>query len=341
MIEPTRVSSFISLPELGEPRPTLREVIQIAKTINRAAGLTILGQMNLFLGAAAIKEDLENDFDARWKAQEHLIRTTISARRLRILKDHLLTAHLRDRIVFHRSQLLSAIKLVALFGEPVRGNMLLSRDDLDVLTEFALAINSLSDFGAIPSGKDGGRELAAQLAPARELENLPRIDNGLVRSRRMLGRILNSKQQMPVAKDLEQLFVFLTKGFSFDAFRDMLFGIFSHFQAASTSNLEEFRQHAFLNPNATGNPVSGPLFQQFLSNLAIDFEEFPGAVGHIKDERVLTLDLTVFRTRPIWRFSPNSYLCIDPCFLVEKFSSGFYWTVNAALDSLTRRDLYR
>ena len=332
-----RVSSFISLPELGEPKPTLREVIQITKTINRAAGLTVLGQMNLFLGAAAIKEDLESDLDVRWKAQEHLIHTTVSERRLRILKEHLFTSHLGDRIVFHRSQLLSAIKLVALFGEPVRGNMLVSRDDFGVLTELALAINSLSDFGSIPSGKVGARDLAAQLAPARELENLPRIDNGLVRSRRMLGCILRSKQQMPLARELEQLFVFLTRGFSFDAFRDMLFGIFSYFQATSTTSLEQFRQHAFFNPNATGNPVSSPLFEQFLSNLAVDFDELPGTVGRIKDERTLTLDLTAFRTRPIWRFSPNSYLCVDPCLLVERLASSFYWTVNAALDTDARR----
>jgi hypothetical protein len=102
-------------------------VNQIAKTVNRSAGVTVLGQMNLFLGAASIKEDLESDRDVRWKAQEHLIRTTVSERRLRHLKDKLFTAHLRDRVVFHRSQLLAAIKLVALFGEPVRGNMLESQ----------------------------------------------------------------------------------------------------------------------------------------------------------------------------------------------------------------------
>ena len=108
--------------------------------------------MNLFLGAATIKEDLESDREVRWKAQEHLIRTTVSERRLRILKGQLFTAHLSDRIVFHRSQLLAAIKLIALFGEPVRGNMLVSRDDFGVLTELALAINSLSAFSSIPSG---------------------------------------------------------------------------------------------------------------------------------------------------------------------------------------------
>ena len=153
----------------------------------------------------------------------------------------------------------------------------------------------------------------------------------------MLGRILSRKQQMPLARELERLFVFLTKGFSFDAFRDMLFGIFSYFQAVSTSSLEEFQRRAFFNPNATGNPVSGPLFQQFLSNLAVDFDELPATVGRITDARALKLDLTAFRTRPIWRFSPDRYLCIDPCFLVEKLASGFYWTVNAALDTDDRR----
>lgn len=222
MIKPPKVAAYISLPELGQPKPTLRDVVQIAKTINRSAGLTVLGQMNLFLGAASIKQDLEKDADARWKAQEHLIRTTVSDLRLKILKAKLFKALLRDRVVFHRSQLLAAIKLVALFGEPVRGNMLAARDDFGVLTELALAINSLSEFDPLPSGSLGAREMAAQLAPSRELENLPRLDNSLVRSRRMLGDILKKKQWMPLAKELEQLFVFLTNGFSFDAFRDIL-----------------------------------------------------------------------------------------------------------------------
>ena len=337
MLKPPRLGAFISLPELGEPKPTLREVIQIAKTINRSAGLTVLGQMNLFLGAASIKENLDSDSDAKWKAQEHLIRTTVSERRLRNLKDKLFAASQKDRIVFHRSQLLAAIKLVALFGEPVRGNMLVTRDDFGVVTELALAINSLADFGPIPMGRLGARPLAAQLAPSRELENLPRIDNALARSWRMLGDILKRNQWMPLAGELEQLFVFLTDGFSFDAFRDMLFGVFSYFRAVSTVSLEEFGRSAFFNPYAPGNIISGPLFEQFLANLSVDFGELPGSFGSVGDERTLMLNLTPFRTRPVWRFSPESYLCVDPCLLVEKLASGFYWAVNQALDSDGRR----
>jgi hypothetical protein len=99
MIKPPRVGAYISLPELGELKPTLRDVVQIAKGINRSAGLIVLGQMNLFLGAASIKEDLDKDPDAKCKAQEHLLRTTVSARRLAILKNKLFSAHLRDRVV--------------------------------------------------------------------------------------------------------------------------------------------------------------------------------------------------------------------------------------------------
>jgi len=40
------------------------------------------------------------------------------------------------------------------------GNRLESRDDLDVLAELALGVNSLNDFGEIPSGPASLRYLA-------------------------------------------------------------------------------------------------------------------------------------------------------------------------------------
>jgi hypothetical protein len=113
MHRPPRVGAVVALPELGEPRPTLADVVRLAKQINRQAGLTMLGQFNLLLAAAALRERLDSDEDARWKAQELLLRTTISQRRLNQLRGKLQDAHLRDRPLFHRGQLLAAIKLVA------------------------------------------------------------------------------------------------------------------------------------------------------------------------------------------------------------------------------------
>src|SRR3989442_13915004 len=106
LLKPGRIGTVIDFPQIGDPKPTFREFVQIAKRINREAGLNILGQLNLMLSIAAIKEDLESDADIRWKTQELLIGTTISQPRLNQLKRRLAHDHLRDRVIFHRRQLL-------------------------------------------------------------------------------------------------------------------------------------------------------------------------------------------------------------------------------------------
>lgn len=332
MLITPRVGRVIDLPLIGDPKPSFREVVQIAKRINRDLGTKMLAQMNLFLAVAAIQEDLERDNHARWKIQERLIATTVSEERLQQLKHHLRAAHLRENVIFHRAQLLAAIKLVALFGDPVAGNKLESREDLNVVTELALAINSLLNFGPIPDGTEAVvRHLAPQLAPARELENVPRIDHAIVRSHLMLGPILDAKRDLPLASELEQLFVFLTRGFAFEPFQNVLFGAFAYFQSLSLTDLPKFQREAFMNPHAPNNIIAGPLLEQFLANLALDAGDIPGLVPAIKDERALFFDQTFFRANPVWRYSPEHYLCVDLCFVVEKLASGFYWAVNKAL----------
>lgn len=295
MLKPPRIGRVIDLPLIGEPRPTLREIVQLAKTINRDAGVKVLAQMNLFLGVAAVQEDLERDADARWKAQQSMVAATVSERRLRQLKAKLGKAHLRENIVFHRAQLMAAIKLVALFGDPTRGNRLESRDDAAALTELALAINSLMDFGPAPdSPTQTIRYLAPLMAPARELDDLPRIDNALFRSWHMLGDLLPRRSGMPGAGNLEQLFVFLTNGFSFEAFQTVMFGLFAYFQSLTLENLPRFQREAFLNPYAPGNIISPGIFEQFLNTLSIDASDLPGLVPSIANEKSLLLDTTFF-----------------------------------------------
>jgi hypothetical protein len=332
LLKNPRAGLVIDLPLIGDPKPTFREVVQIAKRINRDLGVTMLAKMNLLLGIAAIKEDLSGDADVRWKTQERLIADTVSERRLNQLKDKMRHAHLRDNMIFHRAQLMAAIKLVTLFGDPCRGNRLESRRDLDILTELALAINSLLNFGEIPDGpRATARHLAPQLAPSRELENLPRIDNALVRSNRMLGTLLEARRHEPLAPELERLFVFLTNGFSFDRFQNVMFGVFAYFQSLPVNDIGQFQGQAFMNPYAPGNVIMGPLFEQFLAHLSIDVGNVPGQMPAVKDERSLFYDMTFFRERPVWKYSSRHYLCVDPCFIVEKLASGFYWAVNQAL----------
>ena len=47
MIHPPKLGIFIDLPLIHEPKPSLAEVIRLAKAINREAGLALLGKMNL------------------------------------------------------------------------------------------------------------------------------------------------------------------------------------------------------------------------------------------------------------------------------------------------------
>jgi hypothetical protein len=194
------------------------------------------------------------------------------------------------------------------------------------------------DFGPAPdSATHTVRHLAPIMAPARELEDLPRIDNALVRSWYMLGDLLKQRADMPGAENLERLFVFLTNGFSFQRFQTVMFGLFAYFQSLSLENLPRFQREAFLNPYAAGNIISSGIFEQFLQNLSIDASDLPGALPPLENEKSLLLDTTFFRAFPVWRYSPEAYLCVDLCFIVEKLASGFYWAVNQALDTKQRK----
>ncbi len=204
---------------------------------------------------------------------------------------------------------------------------------MDVLADFALAINGLLDERAMPRDLKALYQLAPTMAPSQELENLPRIDNAIVRSHLMLGEHLQDRIDLPLAKHLEQLFVFLSNGFDFETFQSFMFGIFAYFQALPAANLPRFLKDAFLNPHAPGNVIGGPLLEQFLANVAVDISAVPHLMPPLDDERTLLFDHRFIRANPVWRYSPRHYLCVDPCFVVEKLAAGFYWAVNKALDT--------
>lgn len=66
------------------------------------------------------------------------------------------------------------MKLIALFGTPTGGNTLDRRDDLDVIGELTLIINSMFDFESFEAARDDqGRisEVAMQMRPLFELNN--------------------------------------------------------------------------------------------------------------------------------------------------------------------------
>lgn len=329
------IGKFIDLQVLGLPKPTLRDVIQIAATINRRSALPLLGQINLLLSTAAITHAMEGDSKARARVQEMLLRDTISQRRLDQIRGSLPPpAPLNEWALFHRRQVLASIKLVALYGQSSGGNKLDSRDGLDALAELALHVNSLNDFGAFPQQHSAALcELAAQLAPAVEFDNLPRIDNAFARNRRMLQDLLALHQTPELARHLDRLFVVLTGGLSLETYRDLTFGLWAYCQSLSTTSILDFQGRAFFNPHG-GTPFISPvLYEQLFRNIALDIDALPTAIGPIRNERELLLDHTIFRRYPVWRHDPEHYLCIDSYLLADKLAAGLYWSINHALES--------
>jgi hypothetical protein len=332
---PAGVQLVIGRERLGEPMATLREAIEIAAAVNREVGLELLGQLNLFLGVAAQKDSQVGGDEHSVVAQRQLISETISKRRLEQLRRALAGASMASNLLFNRQQMLASIKLVARFGSTSGGNQFASHADFELLVELALAVNSLvGSYGnAIPHGMAGLRELATQLAPTRELLDYPRLDHAFARNYEMLGPLLDRHRHHDGAHHLERLFVFLTQGLGFDAYRDVIFSLLAYTQSLSTTSIGDFQARCFINPHGPDSVFSGPLLEQFLTNVCLDLSRVPDEVGDIRDERHLLLDTLVFRKYPVWRATPERYLCFDPYFLVEKLSVGFYWAVNRALGS--------
>jgi hypothetical protein len=89
-----RISTVVSLDQLGYPKPSIRDAIHLASRINRDAGLLMLARFNLVQSVAAINAELTGNVQSRVRAQEKLISLAISERRLRELKDKLRNASL-------------------------------------------------------------------------------------------------------------------------------------------------------------------------------------------------------------------------------------------------------
>src|SRR5205085_787399 len=52
-------------------------------------------------------------------------------------------------------------------------------------------------------------------------------------------------------------------------------------------------------------------------------------------------DFVVFRKSPLIELSDGSLLCVDPAFLLEKLSAGFYWTIINSLPEQDRRPAFQ
>lgn len=320
---------YVSIDQLGYPAASVRDVVQLAKSFNRDAGLVILGTYNLALSLSAVRERLDGGRGERLRAQQALLRNSISEPRLRELKDKLGNADLVLRPIFHRAQLLTMIKLIARYGSPTGGNRLERRDDFDSVAELGLLVNSLWLFEDRTG--DAGEFIAPVLAPSLELENPPSVAESLVRSHEMLVRHLPAfSASHRFARHVERAFLFTT-ALNFTELIDLTFALWSYYSSLSVEEIVADQRRAHFNPFAPGGIVSGQQMTKLLSLVSIPFGEVPGVAGEADEPGFLT-EFTALRQQPVWKFGDDNYLCIDPSFVQERLSSGVYWTVMNSLD---------
>lgn len=331
-----RISAVISLAELGYPKPTWDDARQLVQGLNREASLIVLAQFNLLLAVASIQSYQNNDLGIRRFAQEKIISHIISAKRLGEIRKKVGNADLVDRILAHRSMLMAALRLVAVHARAEGGNKLESRDDFDVLGELALILNSVTE----PSGDQlTPADIAAQIAPSREIENHPDLGLTLARNERMLTVHLKERAKgesaAEIANRAEQVFTIATNGFNFESFRDLMFAMFAFYSTLDLQSVLKDQGITYLNPQDPRNIINADILERFLAQQAISFADVPAFLAHGGSDDHLLSDFTAFRQKPFWKFTNGHYLCVDPAFLMDKLAEGTYWWV---LDGLGPED---
>jgi len=172
---PRKLISAISLYDLGQRKPSPEELVGMAKRFNYEAGAAFLARLNVCLSLAMASSDDKVVVEAHKK----LTSNVLSPSRLQEIVSAVGDKLYQSAILLNRAQLLSGIKLLALYAQREGGFTLETEVERHQVGELALAINSFygPDVGE-PNWPAG--DVSVQLTASAELNNPEPILNGLV-----------------------------------------------------------------------------------------------------------------------------------------------------------------
>ena len=325
----------ISFYDLGQRKPSSEELVEMAKRFNYEAAAEFLARLNVYLSLAIDSGDEKVFADVQEKLTVSVLSPTRLQEVLRIFGDKLY----RTAIVLNRTQILAGIKLLALYAPREGGSTLETQADRYQVGELALAVNSFygPDLGE-PNWPAG--DVSAQLTASAELSNSETILNGLVRTRCLLGPVLDDYLHRLKGQDppppFERIFTLLN-GLSFRDFLDItLYLYFEH--SRMLDELMATEQMAYVDVKAPKRYVSGEKLKSWAELMAASLDDMPSFVRGSEVDLAFFFDMTMFRRFPLWRSGSHRYFLIDAIFLAERLSSyGFYWTVvNGLVDDRLR-----
>jgi hypothetical protein len=114
---------------------------------------------------------------------------------------------------------------------------------------------------------------------------------------------------------------------------DLTFGVWAYYNSLTITDIVEAQSLANFNPMNSRNVISGKYMVKALDRYAVNFGEVAGLRFGRADGPGFLTDHSALKSRPIWKFGDDNYLCIDPAFVQERLSSGVYWTIIKALDA--------
>jgi len=330
-----KLIAAISFYDLGQRKPSPKELVEMAKRFNYEAGAAFLAWLNVCLSLAMASSDDKVVVEAHKK----LTSSVLSPSRLEEIASAFGDRLYQSAILLNRAQLLSGIKLLALYAQREGGNTLETEVERHQVGELALAINSFygPDIGE-PNWAVG--DVSVQLMATAELNNPEPILNGLVRTRCLLGPVLEDyleglKGQVP-PPPFERIFTLLN-GLNFRDFLDITLYLYVE-QSRMLDELMSTGQMAYIDIRLPKRYVSGKNMANWAQPMAASLDDLPSLVSSSEADIAFFFDMTIFRQFPLWRSGEYKYFLIDPMFLAERLSSyGFYWTVvNGLVDDRLR-----
>ncbi len=325
----------ISFYDLGQRKPSSAELVQMAKRFNYEAGAAFLARLNVCLSLAVASGDENILADV----SDKLTASVLSPPRLQEIVSAFGDKLYRTAVVLNRAQMLVGIKLLALYAPREGGSTLETETDRYQMGELALAINSFygPDLGEPNWPVD---DVSAQLAASAELNNPELILNGLVRTRCLVGPVLEDYLQRLKGQVLpppfERIFTLLN-GLNFRDFLDLT--LYLHIEHSQMlDELMSTDEMAYVDVRAPKRYASGEKLKSWAEPMAISLEDAPSSVRGSEADLPFFFDVTMFRRFPLWRSGNYRYFLIDPIFMAERLSSyGFYWTVvNGLVDDHLR-----
>jgi len=330
-----KLIAAISFYDLGQRKPSSKELVEMAKRFNYEAGAAFLARLNVCLSLAIAAGDEKIFADVH----EKLTATLLSPARLLEVSSAFGDKLHRTAIVLNRAQILAGIKLLALYAPREAGSSLETEADRYEVGEFTLAINSFygSDLGE-PNWPAG--DVSVQLMASIELNNPEPILNGLVRTRCLLGPVLDDYLQRLKGQVLPPPFeriLTLLNGLSFRDFLDITLYLYVEL-SQMLDELMTTGKMAYVDVRLPKRYVSGEKLKSWVEPMAASLDDLPSLVRGSEADLAFFFDMTVFRRFPFLRSGSYKYFCTDAMFLAERLSSyGFYWTVlNGLVDDRLR-----